>query len=123
MTDNPIINFGIIFVGLLVIVGIPLFGVAIRDYFKKRYFCRELGGKKCPLCGCEFGYTINPFHPPYDEWTPRKERTYDHWLFYCGNCQGDIWIDKDAKIVLADSPNKSDFQENNDVLDDLSPLP
>jgi hypothetical protein len=106
MTDNPILNFGIIFLSLLVLVGIPLGFIVIRDYFKRRYFRRELAKKTCPLCGCEFGAKIAPFHPPYDEWTPRKERTYDYWLFYCGNCRGDIWISKNAEIVAAEPREK-----------------
>lgn len=99
MTDNPILNFVIIFGCLLVLAGIPLTISWIICAFQKRDLKRLLATKSCPLCGCEFGIHIDPFHPPYDEWTPRKERTYEYWLFYCGNCQGNIWINRKAEIV------------------------
>ncbi len=99
MTDNPILNFAIIFISLLVLTGIPLTISWVMYAFQKRDLKRLLAKKSCPLCGCEFGIHIDPFHPPYDEWTPRKERTYEYWLFYCRNCQGDIWINRKAEIV------------------------
>ncbi|MHC4374368.1 MAG: hypothetical protein ACYSTO_09385, partial [Planctomycetota bacterium] len=78
----------------------------IKHLSKKRNLKRKLVNKACPRCGCSFAVAIEPFHPPYDEWIPRKERTDDYWLFYCANCRGDIWVNNAAEIVESNPPEQ-----------------
>lgn len=108
MEMNVGLSFLLFFSILLAIAGIVLAPSGYRYRKIKRFLIHELAGKPCSVCGVKYGTKIKIYRQCYDDWVPRKERTYEHWLFSCPNCQANVWVHEKGQIVSVVSKEEKD---------------